>query len=1157
VEGKFCRIIKNDKTFKSMKNRLQIHKTIFKIMKISLYQAILAIVFVTIAQAYDTKAQEVLEQKVSLQFSNLGVESILKKIEKTSDVQFMYNHQIFDQSKPLTLKIENERLEEVLKKVLSPLMIKYEVTGNRIILKKIIKSTLEIPLKNQIINSTENIMQTITGKVTDSEKGEGIPGVSISVKGTKYGTTTDAQGNYSIAVADESATLVFSSVGYAREEQIVGKRTLINVTLKTDIQDLGEVVVVGYGEQKKATLTGAVTTVNTNQILRGSSISVSNSLIGVSPGLIINNRSGRPGNDDAQISIRGTNTFSGYPGASAPLIVIDGIYGRNMNRLNPSDIESVTVLKDASAAIYGVKAANGVILITTKKGKIGKPIIHYDGSFGLQEFTRITNRVNAADYMTYYNEVQQNQGGQPQYLQSDIDKYRAGNDPNYTSTDWTKATFKPLAAQYTHSLSVSGGSKDVQYYFAGQVANQESNFTGGNQSYRMFNIRSNVDVNVTKNVRTYIQLGLRREDQNNPAVADASILHEMVSIYPFIPVYWKNGLPSGGLGYGRNPVLLSSTAPGYNNINNLTINPKVGFDVQLPYITKGLSVSGYAAFDYVLTNTKYFKRPWNAYSYNKLTDTYINQYASTTTSEISQTEELTSNNTLFLKLNYDRQFGNHSVSAFAAYEQYTNAYRNTYAYRKNLLSNSLDQVYTGSDQDQIGTGYETQGGVASYFGRVHYDFKKKYLADVTVRYNGSFNFPSDKRWGVFPAVSLGWVASEENFFKNGVSSWFDYLKIRASWGILGSDAVEPYYYLTKYNLVTNPTSYTYFGPNYTLPPILNRSSEPNPNITWEKQDTKNIGIDMAFLNNALTASVDGFYYLRKDILVQRNASVPLYTGLSLPKENIGQSLNKGVEFQLKYNKSLNKNTRYYVGVNMTYAKNEVVYQDESSNTPDWQRATSRAIGGWMVYKTNGIYRNQAEIDNSPHIAGAKPGDLWLLDYDGDGKITSNDQVRIDQSATPRIVFGLPLGISYKGLSLDAVFSGQTLAKQMILPNSQGSAVVPPDWIFQGRFISETATPNAQYPRAFNSNDPRNNVAADFWLQDATFIRLKTIELSYTFNDKTLSKLGITRARVYVSGYNVFSIDNFKKYGVDPETNNVTGVAYPQTRIFRAGLSFDL
>lgn len=1127
-------------------------------MRISLYQAILAVVFATIAQAYDINAQEVLERRVSLQFSNVGVESILKKIERSSDVQFMYNHQIFDPSRRLTLKIENERLEEVLHKVLTPLMIEYEVTGKRIILKKIIKSTLEIPLREQDINAAaESILQTITGKVTDSEKGDGLPGVSIAIKGTHRGTTTDVNGNYSITVPNENSTLIFSFVGYLREEVLAGKRTVINVSLKTDVQALGEVVVVGYGEQKKATLTGAVTSVNTSQILRGSSISVSNSLIGISPGLIINNRSGRPGNDDAQISIRGTNTFSGYPGASDPLIVIDGIYGRNMNRLNPSDIESVTVLKDASAAIYGVKAANGVILVTTKRGKTGKPVIHYEGSVGFQELTRIANRVNAADYMTYYNEVQKNQGGQPQYDQSEIDKYRAGNNPDYTSTNWTKESFKPLAVQYTHSLSVGGGNDAVRYYFSGQIANQESNFTGGNQSYRLFNIRSNVEVNVTKNVKTYIELGARKENQDNPAVADNSILHEMVSIYPFIPVYWKNGSPSGGLGYGRNPVLLASDAPGYNNLNYLTLNPRLGFDVQLPYITQGLSVSGYGAFDYVLTSSKYFKHPWNAYSYNKLTNTYTNQYASTSISEISQTEELTNNNTLFLKLNYDRQFGDHSVSAFAAYEQYTNSYNRTYAYRKNLVSNLLDQVYTGSDQDQIGTGSATQGGIASYFGRVHYDFQKRYLVDVTLRYNGSFNFPSDKRWGLFPAVSLGWAASEENFFKNGAPSWFNYLKLRGSWGILGSDAVESYYYLTKYNLVTDPNYYTYFGPNYALPSILGRSAEPNPYITWEKQDTKNLGIDMAFFNNKLTVSVDGFYYVRKDILVQRNASVPLYTGLSLPKENLGESMNKGIEFQIRYNKSLNNNIKYYTGVNLTYAKNEVVYQDESANTPEWQRATGRAIGGWLIYKTNGIYRNQSEIDKSPHLAGAKAGDLWLVDYNGDGKITSDDKVRIDQTATPRIVFGLPFGISYKGLSLDGVFSGQTLAKQMILPNAQSSAVVPPDWIFQGRFISETETPNAQYPRAFNSNDPRNNVPADFWLQDATFLRLKTIELSYSFDNKMLAKWGISRARVYVSGYNVFSIDNFKQYGVDPETNNITGVAYPQTRIFRAGLSFDL
>ncbi len=990
---------------------------------------------------------------------------------------------------------------------------------------------------------------TIKGKVTDKTNAP-LVGVSIIIQGTSTGTTTDYNGNYSITVKT-GQTLVFSFVGYKKKAIIVRNQTVVNIVMEESTSSLNEVVVVGYGTQKKIDLTGSVSSVSGKDLIKSvTSASVSNSIAGQLPGVIVNNRSGEPGNDASTILIRGFNSFSG---GTRPLVIVDGIPDRNFNRLNPDDIASITVLKDASAAIYGVRSANGVILITTKRGKSGKPTIHYDGSVGWQDLTRIPERVNAWQYMTYYNELALNHGNTAPYDQSEIDKYRAGNDPNYTSTDWSNAVFRQNAPQTNHSLSVSGGNNAVKYYFSTQYLKQTSNFANSDQSFQEFNILSNIDAQVSKNIKISLDIAARKEDRDNPAISDGSILHEAVSMYPFLPIYWPNGSADACISKGRNPIIMTSSLPGYDNTTNLILNPKLGFDIKLPFITKGLSISGYGAFDYNYRSEKRFTQPWDAYTYDKTNDTYSNQRNSTSILSIMQDEQLTNQNTYFVKVAFDRKFGKHKINAFAGYEQTNSSWKETYAYRRDLLSNQLDQLYTGSDKNQIGTGYASQDGRESFLGRMSYDYNSKYLVDVTLRYNGSFNFPKDKRWGMFPSVSLGWRISQEKFFKENIKI-FDYLKIRASWGLMGSDDVAQYYFLTRYKVVRRAEDLTYFGPNYTLAEALYLSATPNPDITWERQDSKNIGFDAALLSGKLNISFDAFRYLRKDILAQRNASIPLYTGLSLPYENIGKSLNRGLDFSINYNEHKSK-VKYHIGVNFTFAKSKIIFKDESPNTPEWQRATGFPIDSWVVFKTKGIYHTQGEVDGSPHLSGAAPGDLWIEDINGDGNITNDDKVRVPNSATPKITFGIPIGFQYKNFSLDMVWSGQAMAKQLILPQMQGSVVSPPTWLYNGRWTKDN--PDAPYPRAFNYNDYRNSVFADFWLRDASFLRLKSAMLSYTIAAKYLKKAGISKLKIYIAGFNLLSIDGMKKFGVDPETNNITGIAYPQTRIFKCGLNVEL
>ncbi|NLR65714.1 TonB-dependent receptor [Chitinophaga varians] len=1093
-------------------------------------------------------------QTITLSLRNVPLRTVFKAISRQGGYNFVYNNNLLQQAGKVDVEVSNAQVEDVLNQVFRHQPVTYEIIDKTVIIRK--PAAVAAPADNARPAAPA---ATVRGRVTD-EKGEPLIGVTIQLKGAAAGAVTGNNGEFQINVPDNSSgILVFTFLGMERQEVLIGKRVHVDVILKRAVAQQQEVVVVGYGTQKKATLTGSVATIKGEEIARVPTANVSNGLAGHIPGVIANNRSGRPGDDYSSVYVRGYNSFSG---GVDPLIVIDGIPDRNMDRINPNDIESVTVLKDASAAIYGVRSANGVILITTKRGKSGKPTISYEGSYDIQQLTRMDHRVDAWQYMTYYNEVARNQGTSIPYTQDDIEKYKAGNDPNYTSTDWQRAVFRKNAPQTNHSLSVRGGSEAVKFFLSGQYLSQQSNWANSDENFKNYNLRSNIDASISKNLKLTLDIAARKEDRTYPALDAGSILHETVSMYPFIPVHWTNGLPSAGIANGRNPYVMTSSAPGYDNVTDLFVQPKIGFDWQLPFIVKGLSVSGYTAFDYRQRSEKNFTRPWDAYTYSLSTNTYNNQKPNTAILSLTQDERSYNENTYFYKIAFDRSFGKHSISAFAGYEQTVSSYRKTLAYRKNLLSDQLDQLFTGSTVDQNALGTATQDGRESYLGRISYTYADKYLAEVVGRYNGSFNFPKDRRWGLFPSLSLGWRISEENFFKDNVK-FVDNLKLRASWGIMGSDAVAKYLYLARYSLVSNmgpeyfssPREYnTFFGPVFSEATALYLASAPNVNITWEKQDSRNFGLDAVLFNNRLSVTFDYFRNLRKDILAPRNASVPLYSGLKLPDENIGRTLNRGFDFSVAYNGQSHA-VKYNAGFNFTYARSKVLFRDEAPNIPDYQKSTGLPIDSWVVFETKGIYHTQDEVDKSPHMAGAKPGDLWLVDKNGDGAITYDDQVRIPESATPKIVFGLTMGAEYKGITIDLVWAGQTEAKQLILPQRQSAVVAPPQWLYNDRWTPDN--PNAAYPRAFNSKDPRNSVYADFWLMDASFIRLKSAQVSYSIPKNLYRAIGIDNIRVFVSGFNLFSIDKMRKFNRDPETNNITGISYPQTRIYRAGISIGL
>lgn len=979
--------------------------------------------------------------------------------------------------------------------------------------------------------------------------GQGLIGVSVQEKGTSNGTITNVDGKFTLHVSSERSILVFSYIGYSSSEMTIGSRRAIDVILTEDLKQLDEVVVVGYGTQKRASITGSVSSVKGGDLKPSGVANVTNTFAGRLPGVIAVNRSGEPGSDWSNILIRGKGSLND----NSPLIVIDGVANRSgLDRLNPNDIESVNILKDASAAIYGAQAANGVILITTKRGKATKPTITYNGTFSLSQFTRTPKLLNSYEYMTYADEISRYNGQTPVF-ENIKEGYVDGtiNRDQYGDTDWMKAAFRTFAPQTRHSLSVSGGNEKIKFYMSGDFSYQEPNYRNTVFNFQTEQMRSNIDAQITNNLKVGLELATRREKRNNSVYSTGTMFWEAFMAYPYLYDYYPNGLPGPGLANGNNlAVLASGKDTGYDHIIDYFVDSKVNFELKLPWVVKGLSLSGYAAFDYHFKNRKQFWDVWDTYDYKN------GEYVKKTTNmdgnmmNLNQSNNNNVSRTYHLKLNYERTFNDHRIGAFVAYEQNKFDGESFWAWRGYYLSNKPDYLDFGGDKDKTngGIGYVTAR--QNYFGRLNYAYKERYLAEFSLRYDGSMNFASDKRWGTFPGVSLGWRISEENFMKGAVS-FVDDLKLRLSWGKLGNDR--------SYDSSGNPIYFQYLSTYYMQngailgdSPEIRKGFIPgrigNPDITWEKVDSKNIGIDATLWNGLLSFTTEYFYQKRKDILTPKQASIPNYTGLSLPDQNIGEVSNQGFELMINHRNRVGQ-LNYYIGGNLTYTKNKIIFFDEAANVPEWQRRTGHSIDSWLMLKSDGIYQTEEEINNTPHLPGTQPGDIKYVDIDGDEQITDNDRIRSKNGNVPQIVFGLNMGVEWKGLELNMLWNGQTKVYQMITPYSYNTYKD----FYNNRWISSEETPHSKYPRAFNKDDKFNTRWSDFWLYDASFIRLKNLEIAYNMPKRWLKALNMQSIRVYLVGNNLFTIDKIKFQ--DPESSaSAAGQYYPQLRTYTVGVN---
>lgn len=1020
----------------------------------------------------------------------------------------------------------------------------------------------------------------VSGTVISGEDKLPLPGVSVLVKGTTRGVVSDLDGQFSVDV-QQGEVLAFSFIGFVTYEVTIGNQNTLNVTLQPDMQSLSEVVVVGYGEQKKETITGSVASVQGAELVKSPAMNLSNSIAGRMAGVIAVNRSGEPGYDDSGIRIRGSNTL----GNNDALIVIDGIPARSggIARINPNDVESISVLKDASAAIYGSRAANGVILVTTKRGKEGKPQLSYQFNQGISQPTVIPKLTNSSQYAEMLNElsvyelsvgewqaandaykstgIYTRPNGQERvapYSPEDIQMYRAGTDPwNYPNTDWYRETLKTWSPQVRHNLQLTGGSENVKYMTSIGYQNQDAYYKNSATGFKQYDLRFNLDAKINDYID--IQLGVlgREEFRFFPTKGASPIFRMQMRGKPNEPAFWPNGLPGPDIEFGENPVVITTNLTGYDHDKRDYFQTNGVINVKIPGV-EGLKFQGTAAVDKMSRFIKRWETPWTLYERGSgfeadgVTPILVGTQRGPADPRLTQ-ENINQLNILLGGIfTYERTFGDHALTVLAGTNRETIQGDNFNAFRRYFISTAIDQMFAGGDLEKNNGGGAFERARLNYFGRVAYNYQEKYLAEFLWRYDGSYIFPEDTRYGFFPGIMLGWVVSEENFWKNNVTA-MDFLKLRGSWGQMGNDQIYFEDNLQEYQFLS-----TYGFGSYIIDGVetktLYETRVPNTAITWEVANNANIGLEGQFLQGKIFFELDAFYNKRTNILWRKNASVPQSTGLSLPAENIGEVANKGFDFNVGY-RGQSGDFQYSVSVNGGYAKNEILFWDEAPGAPEWQKSTGKPMNTFLVYEYDGVFKNQEDIDSenldySDITNNLRPGDMKFKDYDGDGKITPDDRVRMDYNNIPLFQGGMNINASFRDFDLSILLQGAAGARQYVSAGESGNIGNYLLDIYENRWTIDN--PSSEHPRIANRSDQYYSGGNTYWFRKADYIRLKNVEIGYSLPASLTQKVGINNARIYVNGLNVLTVDKLKVY--DPESSNDTGQYYPQARVINTGLS---
>lgn len=1174
------------------------------IMMKAVWILVMASVLQVTAGNTDSYSQNV---KMNLNLKDACLDEVIWSIKKQTEFNFFYNTDDVKEINGLSLDWKDATAEEILTKCLAKTDLIFEIINETVIIKKADKP---IPEMKTIVEQQLQ-KKELKGKVIDSQK-QPIPGVIIIIKGTTTGTITDNKGNFNLTYTGDAKILAFSFVGMITQEITVGDKTYFPIVMEEQVIGIGEVVVVGYGTQKKETVTGSIVSVGNKELVQSPVSNISNSLVGRVAGLTALQSSGEPGDNAATIRIRGIGTFNGS--GQDPLVIIDGVESSFsiMNGIDANEIENISVLKDASAtAVYGVRGANGVIILTTKRGKLGKPQISFSSTFGFTQLTSKLKMLGSYDYALFKNEAIRSDKD-PSYnylLYTDDELWKFKNNRDYTpaevnamdlSAEKKAALLASPALYYTshdyvneqfgtspqqqYNLNISGGGNRVRYFTSLGYFSQDGGFNnssyGGedvNSYYKRYNFRSNYDIDVNKNLKITADLsgqfatngGVLGNAVDGPLNGPDGRHKAMMITIVDSPPYAGPGIVDGKLvsGFVQNSSPLQQKgASGYSAISNLLLRPylttyntnlnvNIKLKYTLDYLTKGLSLSGTVSYNDTYVKGVYSSQSVPQYSVtrNPVNPAEILFYGGVV-GPTTITDNFNSNKWRRQYFegaaNYNREFGKHAITGLVLF----NAQK---TFDPSLL-------------------YNVPSGLLGMAARATYNYNQRYFAEVDMGYNGSENFPPNKRYGLFPAYSAGWIISNESFFPK--NNWITWLKLRGSYGVVGNDRIGGSRFLYLPNTWGYAGYYPYHGYSFgnsnggSLDPYYMGAYEStvgNLNVTWERAKKTNLGLEISFLKNRLSFIGDVFQEKRDNILWALG-TVPGIVAAVLPPANIGKVTNRGYEIQLGWTDKIGQ-VDYSIRGNVSYSNNRIDYMDEPAYPYAWMNQTGYAIGQYKGLKTDGFYNTEAEASNRQYSSSdgnkVQPGDIRYVDINGDGKIDASDKVPIGYSNLPKYAFNTTLSFGYKGFAASILFIGTAQGsfpirgdQYMINPFYMGGSAAM-QFQYDGRWTPEMVvqgiTPT--FPRAsLRTSSTQNGIFSDFWLKSTDFIRLKNIEISYTFSKISfLKRAGLKGIRLFVNGNNLYTWTKLMD-GIDPEQQDSGGASsgylYPMTRVYNFGIN---
>ena len=985
------------------------------------------------------------------------------------------------------------------------------------------------------------------GLVKDATGEAGI-GASVVVKGTTNGTITDFDGNFSLDGIKKGDVIVISYVGYQTQE-IKWNGSPLNVILKEDSKTLSEVVVVGYGTQKKANLSGSVAMVDSKELENRPIQNVSSGLQGLMPGVAITGTNGAPGQDAGKIRVRGIGTLN----EAGPYILVDGIETGTLSAVDPNDIESISVLKDAaSAAIYGSKAANGVVLITTKRGKTGQTKISYSGYLSFQNATNMIERMGSYEYASLLNQALEAEGMSKRFNDTELQKFKDGNDPLYPDTDWYDLAYK-TGVQHRHNVNINGGSENVKYMASLGYLNQTGILP--NAGREQFNARTNLDMKINKRLSARMNLSFIKNDYSDASSAyyggsSDQIIRQLNLIAPWIVARYDDG--TWGTISDGSPIAWLDSGMKVNR-DNYNFSGMAAVDYE---IFDGLKLTLQGAYVNNLQNYNYFQK-YIKYNENKESDP----------SQLDERFYKWDRTNYDALLNYNKNFGKHNIKGLLGWHTEKYNYKYQKAVRKKFPNNELTDMNAGDASTQSNEGYTAELAMISWFARINYDFAGKYLLEANIRADASSRFAEGHRWGYFPSFSGAWRISEEAFMESAKDSWLSGLKIRASWGQLGNqDALsgsnnDYYPALNTYNL---DSKYAFGG---SLNSGYYQRKYRLETISWEKASTWGVGVDFTLFNK-LNGSLD--YYNRKTTGIIMDVTVPKEFALDAYKDNVGSMRNSGIEINLSYNTKIGQ-VDFGIAGNFSYNKNEILdlgggdpnkYLDATDGYSQ-RNKVGEAMNSYYIYRADGFFNSQEEADaytakyGNPFGKTFKAGDLRYVDTNKDGKLTADDREYCG-SSDPKIIYGFNINAGWKGIDLSLMFNGAAGVKRLfdgyeVYGNFSGDAAHPAT-IWRDAWTPDNH--DASMPRIFydtNSASSSRSVQSDFWLQDTSYLRLKNLQLGYTLPKGWLNSVGVENIRIYYSVENLLTFDKMK-INIDPESTSQRLSSYPLLRTHAFGVN---